>query len=111
MYRGYQGSLYDFRQLYDVDVTNTELNDEGRATILNLLTEARNRAFECGCDKIAEAVDALRIEVVLKQPKVNHIRDEVDKLKETAKSCLNRRQRRLRQSVGQHFAFRIDERR
>ena len=75
--------------LYDVDVKNTELNDEQRATILNLLTEIRNRAFECGCDKIAEDVDALRIKVVLnKQLKVVDIRDEVDKFKETAKACL-----------------------
>ena len=66
------------------DVTNSELDDEERATVLILLTEARNLALECGSEKLVDGADALRMQVVPKA-KITDIQTEVGELKKAAK--------------------------
>lgn len=73
-------ALYDFT---DVDLVGQE-----RATILNLLTDARNLALECGCDGLFEAADELRIAVAKNEKTLDDLHNAVAELKKTAKACL-----------------------
>lgn len=69
------------------DIKNLELIGEGRTTILNLLTETRNLAIECGCEALVDAADALRM-LVAQSTNMSAIRDEVVKLKLVAMQCV-----------------------
>jgi hypothetical protein len=69
------------------DVTNAELIGEERATVLALLTEARNLAVECGCEALVDEADKVRIAVAEKKA-LDQIRNALDQLKNAAKQCM-----------------------
>ncbi len=69
------------------DVTGDELIGEERATVLALLTEARNLAVECGCEALVDEADKVRMDVAEKKA-LDQILNALDQLKNAAKRCM-----------------------